>query len=100
MGSSSTLFKLESSLVSDIVAVWPLLFELFMLFPRWLLLLLLLLMFVVLPLVLMFCGARVVISGDDDAESCDFFVSLLLELERDICSSNEKKKETMIYGAQ
>lgn len=78
MGSSSTLFKLESSLVSDIVAVIaPLLLEVFMPPLWWLLFGWLLLLFLLI-------GALDVISGEDEAESLDFLDSLLLELERDI----------------
>lgn len=87
IGSSSTLFKLESSLVSDIVAVsgpLPLLFKLLLLLCEfvWLWLWLLLLLFA-------HNGPRDVMSGDDDDESLfDFFESLLFEFERAIYCTN------------
>lgn len=71
--------------------IGPLLFELFILFPRWLLLLLL---FAGLPFVLVkFNGPRDVMSGDDDAESLDFLESLLLEFERDIFNYIKKREQ-------
>lgn len=67
IGSSSTLFRLESSLVSDIVAArGPLLLLIFM---------------------LLLMGPRDVISGDDATEPlCDFLEPLeVFELDRPIC---------------